>query len=59
MGRGGAREGGVGEVQAGGPAHHHESILGVWPLANKEVLAGMDDVRGIIQASKASPNQII
>ena len=32
MGRGGAREGGVGEVQAGGPAHHHESILGVWPI---------------------------
>ena len=28
-------------------------------MANKEVLAGMDDVRGIIQASKASPNQII
>ena len=45
MGRGGAREGGVGEVQAGGPAHHHESILGVWPLAIKEVLAGMYDVR--------------
>ena len=34
MGRGGAREGGVGEVQAGGPAHHHESILGVWSIKN-------------------------
>ena len=32
MARGGALEGIVGEVQAGGPAHHHESILGVWPI---------------------------
>ena len=32
MARGGALEGVVGEVQAGGPAHHHESILGVWPI---------------------------
>ena len=34
MARGGAPEGGAGEVQAGGPAHHHESILGVWPIKN-------------------------
>ena len=26
--RGGALEGGVGHAQAGGPAHHHENILG-------------------------------
>ena len=26
--KGGALEGRVGHVQAGGPAHHHESILG-------------------------------
>ena len=32
MARGGAPEGGAGEVQAGGAAHHHESILGVWPI---------------------------
>ena len=34
MARGGAPEGGAGEVQAGGPAHHHESILGVWSIKN-------------------------
>ena len=34
MARGGAPEGGAGEVQAGGPAHHHERILGVWPIKN-------------------------
>ena len=32
--RGGAPEGGAGEVQAGGPAHHHESILDVWSIKN-------------------------
>ena len=70
MGRGGAREGGVGEVQAGGPAHHHESILGVWQIKKslqawmmwqkwQDGSAGMDVVRGMIKANKASPNQII
>ena len=47
MARGGALEGVVGEVQAGGPAHHHESILGVWPILLLEKPSGVSILRYI------------
>ena len=40
---GGALAGGVDDVLAGRPAHHHESILISWWVAN-EVLADVADV---------------